>query len=94
MATESSGHSKLTLEGAGVVLSMESDDDTQDWSAVLRGALKTWHSLHSTVHAARLEEIKDEQSARPGPATAGFIQEGMHEKRNETLPGGTGVRPV
>jgi len=98
MTTESSGETELTLEGGGcrvTVRGPEGDgEDRTRWIDALKGAFATWTAMQEKVHAARLEEIKAEQGGRPGPASAGFIQEGMHEKRNETLPGGTGVRPV
>lgn len=94
MTTESSAEQKLTLSGGDCSVTIEGQDDRVDWSAVLKGAYSTWLAMHKAVHEARLEEIRAEQNAKPGPASAGFIQEPASEARNQTLAGGTGARPV
>lgn len=91
------GEAELTVEAGDVRVTIrgpERADDPTEWSKALPSALAVWEHIFNKVHSARLEEIKAEQGGRLGPGQAGFVQEGMHERRNETLPGGTGARPV
>ena len=91
MATESNPN-EIVLDGAGVSITIKGDDKV-DWGTLLPLIYGSWSSMADKAHALRLEEIAAEQGGRNGPASAGFIQEGAPEYRNQYLPGGTGVRP-
>jgi hypothetical protein len=94
---KSVGEAELTLEGGDCRVTVRGPErvgDNTEWTKALLSGFDIWKQMVATVHAARLEEIRAEQSGRLGPASAGFTTEGMHERRNETLPGGSGVRPV
>lgn len=87
MATESSAYevltqgiseAELTLEGGGcrvTVRGPERDGDPTRWADALMSAFEVWAEMERVAHASRIREIKAEQSAPPGPASAGFTQE-------------------
>jgi len=92
------GEAELTLEGGDCCVTVRgperASEEPTEWAKALLSAYDVWRQMYATVHAGRLEEIRAEQSGPVGSGSAGFIQESSPERRNQSLPGGTGARPV
>ena len=93
---ESKGEAEITLEGADCRVTIrgpEYPEDPSRWPEALPAVLALWERMAERAHQIRMAEIKAEHGGRVGPASAGFMQEGASEARNQTLAGGTGARP-